>query len=849
MKRFHCGCLILLVALIANVPAIAASDDAKKFYNQGRHAEARQQYDEAYQFFKKAYDLQPEVTDYRSSFERLKFLAAAGHVHRGQQLRDDGKLTEALKEFQTAAMIDPSSAIAQQEIRRTQRVIDQAQHPEQAPPANLPASSIPQGLSGTANMAGPVQLAPISQTPLTLKLYEDSKTIYETIGKLAGINVLFDPDYAARRIRIELNGVSLEQALQIVALESRTFWRPVTPNTIYVAADTQQKRAEIEQQVLRTFYLANFSTVSELQDVTNLIRTILRVERVQQFPAENAIVMRGTPDQAALAELLINNLDKAKPEVVVDMVVMQVSKNKLRQLGIQWPFQGGTTNPTITFQSPTVTNNTTTGTGTTTGNTTTNSGLTLNSLANLNATDFAVSIPASNIAFLMTDSNTNVIQRPQIRSVDGQKATLKIGQRVPIAVGTSSSTLTATALTQTQFQYQDVGVNIELTPHIHTNTDVSLRVSLEVSAIDSFQTIGGLTEPVIGQRKIDHEIRMRDGEVSLIGGMMEHDDVRNMSGLPWLSEIPVLKYLFGQSQKSKTDNETVFALMPHVVRRLDLEQLNIRPVDIGTQNVVEVRHISETREPVPPTVVPSGVPSPAPTAPPPAGTVVPGTVTPGTVTPGAVTPGTVTPGTPGTVTPGTVTPAPGAAAPDNTAPAPSPGASNAAPATGVMKPPAASEVTAATPPPSPSIPSAGTAPSIGPVLSLDPPIVNQPAGATFSINVVLNGGQDVFSVPVQVRYDPKVMQFLYVSNGGALSKDGAAVAVVHRDDSATGTLQVSLSRPPGSGGVAPTGTLMTLTFMTKAPGQGSISIGKAVLRDPKNTAIDASGSQAMVNVR
>ncbi len=258
-------------------------------------------------------------------------------------LREQGKLSEALKEFQAAAMIDSSSGIAQQEITRTQRLIDKAQQPATAPPT----SRAPQeGLSeSAANIAGPVQLAPISQTPLTLKLDEDSKKVYETIGNLAGINVLFDPDYTPRRIHIELNAVSLEQALRVVALESHTFWRPVTPNTIYIAQDTQQKRTEVEQQVLRTFYLNNFSTVSELQDVANLIRTILRVERVQQFPAQNVIVMRGTPDQVALAELLINNLDKAKSEVVVDVVVMQVSKTKLKQLGIQYPFQGGTTNP------------------------------------------------------------------------------------------------------------------------------------------------------------------------------------------------------------------------------------------------------------------------------------------------------------------------------------------------------------------------------------------------------------------------------------------------------------------------------------------------------------------------
>lgn len=789
MKRFQCGFLVLLIALLATLPAIA--DKARSFYSKGQKAEARQNYEEAYQDFKQAYDLHPESTEYRSAFERTKFLSGSSHVHHGQVLRDQGRLDEALKEFQLAAMIDSSSGIAQQEIKRTQRLIDKAQQPGTAPPT----SRAPQeGLGESAqNIAGPVQLAPISQTPLTLKLAEDSKTIYETIGKLAGINVLFDPDYTSRRVRVELNGVSLEEALRVVALQSHTFWRPVTPNTIYIAQDTQQKRNDVEQQVLRTFYLNNFSTVSELQDVANLIRTILRVERVQQFPAQNVIVMRGTPDQVALAELLISNLDKAKSEVVVDIVVMQVSKTKLKQLGIQYPFQGGSSNPSISFQSPSVTNSTT-GTNSATGaTTTTNSGLTLNSLAHLTALDFAVSIPASSVAFLMNDSNTTVIQRPQMRSVDGQKATLKIGQRVPIAVGTSSSTLTATALTQTQFQYQDVGVNIEMTPHIHGNGDVSMKMSIEVSAIDSFQTIGGLTEPVIGQRKIDHEIRMRDGEVNLIGGMMEHDDVQNMSGLPWLSQIPILKYLFGQGQKTKTDNETVFAMIPHVVRRLDVDDSNMRGVDIGTQNVVEVRRMQKT----PATVVPSpvSVPSAAPTSTEPA--TVPNPQTP-------------------------------------------PAASNNPATTNGSL----AEVGTAS-----NAPPAATSTLLGAVLSLDPPMINQPTGAMFAVNVTLNGGQNVFTVPVQINYDPKVMRFVNVSNAGALSKDGAAVALVHRDDAEKGMLQVSLMRPPGSNGINPQGPMFTMMFVAKAAGHGTVSVGRAVLRDPNMGVIDASGSQAIINVR
>ena len=763
MKRFQWVCLVVLIALVATLPAGAES--AKSLYSKGQKAEARQDYEEAYKDYKQAYDQHPEQTEYRSAFERSKFLAASQHVHKGQMLRDEGKLDEAMKEFQLAVMIDSSSSIAQQEIKRTQRLIDKAQQPSQ------PISRAPQeGLSEAAqNMAGPVQLAPISQTPLTLKLAEDSKTIYETIGKLAGVNVLFDPDYTSRRIRVELNSVSLDQALRVVALQSRTFWRPVTPNTIYVAQDTQQKRNDVEQQVLRTFYLNNFSTVSELQDVANLIRTILRVERVQQFPSQNVIVMRGTPDQVALAELLINNLDKAKPEVVVDIVVMQVSKDKLKQLGIQYPFQGGSSNPSISFQSPNVTNSTTTtGTTTTSGSTTSSSsGLTLNSLKSLNATDFAVSIPSSSVAFLATDSNTTIIQRPQMRSVDGQKATLKIGERVPIAVGTSSSTLTATALTQTQFQYQDVGVNIEMTPHIHANGEVSMKISLEVSAIDSEQTIGGLTEPVIGQRKIDHEIRLRDGEVNLIGGMMEHDDVKSMNGLPWLSQIPVLKYLFGQGTKEKKDSETVFALMPHIVRRLDVDDLNIRPVDIGTQNVVEARHMQKVSAPA---TVP--VPSGAPTSSAPAINVAPNTPTP----------------------------------------------------------------------------AVGANP-MGAVLSVDPPMVNQAAGGTFAINVTLSGGQNVSAVPVQVSYDPKVLTFASISDAGGLSKDGAAVTLVHRDDPANGTVQISLMRPQGSNGITPQGPLFTMTFVAKAAGQGTVSVGQTVLKDPNMGAIPAAGSQAIVNVR
>src|SRR4029077_5204045 len=313
--------------------------------------------------------------------ERIRFEAAASIVHNGQKLRDDGKLDEAVAEFQKALAIDPALFIAKQELNRTQKMINDLRNP---PPQ---AAGIPPGLARRVHeAAGPVELAAISNVPVTLKmLATKSDVVYRTVGQLAGINVLFDPDYTPRAINVDLNGVSLEDALEITALESKTFWRPVTTNTIFVAQDNPAKRKELEQSVLKTFYLTNLSAPTELQDVVNAIRAVLDVQRVQQLLSQNALVVRGTPDQIALAEKLVEDLDKARPEVIVDIAIMQVSKDKSRTLGLSPP-----TSATVTLQSN-INNTTTTTTGTTNSGTgatitqgTGQTGINLNTLGNLN---------------------------------------------------------------------------------------------------------------------------------------------------------------------------------------------------------------------------------------------------------------------------------------------------------------------------------------------------------------------------------------------------------------------------------------------------------------------------------
>src|SRR5215468_3291185 len=505
----------LTLAVLFNLSLFSTAESAKSLFNKGKIAEGRQNYEQAYDFYKQAYDQKPQDISYRAAYERLRFMAGASHVHRGQLLREAGRLEEALAEFQKATDVDPASAIAKQELQVTKQMMDAATKGP-GPQSSMREPTVLEKRLQQAS--GPVDLAPIPNTPINLKVTFDSKIVYETICKIAGINVLFDPDYTSRQIKVELNGVSLEEALQIVAMESKTFWRPVTPNTIFVAADNPAKRKDLEQSVIKTFYLSNLSQPTELQDVVNAMRQILEISRLQALPSEGAIVVRGTPDQIALAQKLVGDLDRAKPEIVVDVAVMQINRDKKRTLGINPP-----QNMTIALQPNINTNNTSnntnngTNTGTTTPTvpTTSNGSINLNSLANLNATDFQVTIDSATITAMFSDSNTKLIQNPQIRALDGQKASLKIGDKVPVATGSFQPGIGGVGinpLVNTQFQYLDVGVNIDITPNVHANGDVTLKIAMDISSVTGQSNIGGIQQPVIGQRKIEHVVRLREGE-------------------------------------------------------------------------------------------------------------------------------------------------------------------------------------------------------------------------------------------------------------------------------------------------------------------------------------------------
>jgi general secretion pathway protein D len=765
------------------------SKSAKKWDKEGQVAEAHHDFDTAFDDYQHALNLKPTDLNYKTNFARMRFQAAASHVDQGRVLRQSGDLNGALAQFTRALQIDPSYQTAQQELDQVQQQL--ANQPTTGPtPPSEQMSRQNETLASIASISGPVELKPISNDPITLHMVEDVKVIYQAIGKATGINVLFDPDYSSKRIPVDLTNVSWSDALRIVGTLAGTFYKPVTSNTIFVAQNTRTKRTDLDEQAVQTFYLTNAAAQNDANEVVVAIRNLLDPSiKIYLVPSQNAIVMRATPDQLLLAQKLLNDLDRARPEVVVDVAVLEVSRDKMRNIGITPP-----TSATITPQANPTTTTTTSSTSSTTGTSTTPSNFTLNSLAHLNANNFAVSISPATVNLLLNDTDTRILQNPSIRATDGQHALLKIGQRIPIATGSYNagvSTGVASIGVQTQFTYIDVGVNIDLTPTVHYDRQVTLKLKIDVTSQAGNVTISGVTEPIIGQRSTDQVIQLLDGEPSLLAGIITKEDSLNINGTPGLGELPFIKYFFASRATDHQKDEIVFLLIPHIVRESVLTRMNTRAIDTGTGQSIELRHDASLAESSSERVNPI-------------------------------------------------------AKPRTTGPATS--AANAASAmvqqlnqqAQPVAPPATNE---------PAVPAPQT-PGSGPPVSFTvvPQNSNQSVGSTFQVAVMVGNAHDVFSVPLQMKFNPAVLQLVNVDSGDFLSRDGQLTSISHRDDGA-GLVAIATERPPNTAGVNGQGSICTLTFKAIAAGDSDLTLVRVGAHNSAQANLPAVGSQAVVHVK
>lgn len=783
--------LLLCCFAVLGSPA-AHAQSAKTWYQRGQDAESHKDYDAAFQDYQHAVNLKPNDLRYKEGLARMRFQAAAAHVDRGRVLVQSSDLNGAMAEFQRALEINPGYQIAQQEIDQLQKQI--AASPTGGPPAPTEQMSRQNEiLSSIGSISGPVELKPLSNDPIpAIHMVEDVKVIYQAIGKAAGFNVLFDPDYTSKRIPVDLTNVSWSDALRIVGTLAGTFYKPVTPNTIFVAANTRTKRTDLDSQAVQTFYLTNASQANDANELVVAIRNLLDPSvKIYVVPSQNAIVMRATPDELLIAQKLLNDLDRARPEVVVDVAVLEVNKNVEHNLGITLPqsasVQLQATPGTTTSSGSTPTNGSS-------GTPTTPSNFTLNTLAHLNANNVAVSIGPATVNALLSDVDTRVLQNPSIRATDGQRATMKIGSKIPIATGSYNagvSTGVASIGVQTQFTYIDIGVNIDMTPTVHFDNEVTLKMKIEVLSHISDQTISGVVEPVIGQRSSEQVITLKDGEPSLLAGIITKQDSLNINGTPGLGEIPFFKYFFTSRDKINDKTEIVFIIVPHIVRESVLTRANTRAIDTGTGQSIELRRNAVTGD-ANEAINPVARPRPAQ-------------------------------------------------------------ATSAANAASAMAQQLSQQAQPATPPPTPANPAAqAAAPAAvaggAPVnFTVVPPSSNQAVGSTFQVAVMLNNARDVFSVPLQLKFNPAVLQLVNVDSGDLLSRDGQLASLVHRDDN--GLVAISTSRPPNTAGVSGQGSLCTLTFKAVAAGDSDLTLVKVGAVNSTQANLPAVGSQAVVHVK
>ena len=602
------GLAVVMAAVLA-LPAgslEARTKKGDKLVKLALEAEAKKDYDKALDYYEQALSQDPQDPGYQLGTRRMRFTAGQTHVEAGMRLKNNSQPEQALVEFQRAYSLEPGSAIAAQQIRDITEVLDQKKKGKEA---ETPVEKARKESLQLMESLQPVpELKPITNTIPQLKMNNQPlKVLYETVGKLAGINVLFDPQMqAGRNTNLDLSNVTLEQALDYIALLTKTFWKPVSSNAIFVTEDNVTKRRDYEDEVVKVFYLRNPTSVQEFQEIVTTIRSVSDVRRMFTFNAQNAVVVRDTVDKVALVEKLLHDLDKPKSEVVVDLIVMEADSDRSRTLaaGI---VSNGTNGLAIPFgftpRNPITVNSGTTGTTTTTTTTTaasTSSAVALSQLGHISSGDFSTTLPGAMLQAVMSDTSTRVMQSPEVRASDGQKVSLKIGDRVPYATGSFQpgiGTVGVSPLVSTQFQFVDTGVNLEITPHVHGTNEVSLHVSVDISQVSSTVNLGGLNQPVISQRKNEADIRLRDGEVSLMGGLMQSQDTQNIGGIPGLVNIPVLgKYLFGSTSKDKSRSELLIALIPHIVRSQDISALDVRGISAGTDQTVKLRYGPEEGE-------------------------------------------------------------------------------------------------------------------------------------------------------------------------------------------------------------------------------------------------------------
>ena len=524
-----------------------------------RRAEQAQDYDRAVVEYTKVVRADPANRDARNSLDRVKMRAAQEHAYRGRRLAALERYEEAVVEYQLASELNPTDVQIDAALRdarqrlRTKVTVSRGGRTELENLIDRTRDLPPPGL----------ELPDGTKLPGSLVFGNGAtaRAVFTALSKFANLNLVFDPAFRDAPLSIDLRNVSLEDALAAITASTHTFYRVTAPRTITIVPDTPAKRREYEESVVRTFYLSN----ADVKEVIDLLRVVIDIRQISAITATNAISIKDTPERIAAAAKLINAVDKARPEVIIDVELLEVNRTQLREYGLQIasPVSSGT---------PTGIN------GVADINRT---DFTLANLRNLTAADvFLSAIPSVYYRLLKNDTATRTLANPQLRTAEGLPAQARFGDDVPIPV-TTFAPIAAGGINQqpiTSFNYRTIGVNIDITPRLHHDDEVTLSLKVSLSNL-SGTGFGGL--PTFGNREITTTIRLKDGETNMLAGLIRDEERSSLAGVPGLSDLPLVGRLFAYNHKDAQQTDIILTLTPHIVRVLDLTEADLRPFRLG----------------------------------------------------------------------------------------------------------------------------------------------------------------------------------------------------------------------------------------------------------------------------
>jgi general secretion pathway protein D len=582
---------VCLIAALLPWPAAAKTRQGDALLQKARKAElldTTKGMDDALQYAEQAFATDRSDIRYQLEVSRLRAFAAQYHVYEGQVLREKGQIKEAILEFERAVKLDPASIVAPQELDRTKKLANEIRRNPSANADDLLQRPLPRKNQADEKLfenSSPVpQLAVKLTKPLpVIKVNgQSSAEVFQAVAREAKLRVLFDPEYQVRSLglnqTLDFQGSTLEQALDYVALVTKSFWKPLATDTIFVTNDDQMHRGAFEEQVTKAFYLTNAPGAQEVNDIANTVQRVTDIKKLLVHPAQGVIVVRSDADRLALAEKLFADLDKPKAEIIIDVVILSVSKNWERQLGIN--ILGLADNASSALFNPRGLLTPSQAGGRT--------GIPLDAIQNLAKGDYNVNLPGAALNALLRIAGTKVLDKAQLRTIEGQKSVLKIGQRIPYATG--SFTQGTLGGVNTQFQYFDVGLNIDVTAKVHEPDEVSLHIESDTSAVAERVDIGGVIQPVISQRKRVADVRVKEGEVNFWDIVTQRQDIRNSNGVPGLSQLPLVGRVFNNEKLIQSELQILTLLVPHIIRAPDIRSVNLMGVSSGSDQVVRMRY-------------------------------------------------------------------------------------------------------------------------------------------------------------------------------------------------------------------------------------------------------------------